>query len=115
MSENPKYKDALENNENVWINATCAAFAGAFSSSIANPTDVLKVRMQVHGKGTDKMGLFQCFYEIYKHEGVRGLWRGVGPTSQRAAVIAAVELPLYDFCKHYLLDTIGDHVFNHFM
>lgn len=32
-----------------------------------------------------------------------------------AAVIAAVELPVYDFCKLHLLDTFGDHVANHFM
>lgn len=36
------------NKENVWLNVGCAVFAGAFSSSIANPTDVLKVRMQVN-------------------------------------------------------------------
>lgn len=32
-----------------------------------------------------------------------------------AAVIAAVELPVYDFCKLHLLETFGDHVANHFM
>lgn len=41
--------------------------------------------------------------------------QGLGPTAQRAAVIAAVELPVYDFCKSHLLDTFGDHVANHFM
>lgn len=49
--------------------------AGAISSAIANPTDVLKVRMQVHGRGTDKMGLYGCFREIYYYEGISGLWR----------------------------------------
>lgn len=34
---------------------------------------------------------------------------------QIAAVIAAVELPVYDFCKLHLLETFGDHVANHFM
>lgn len=62
-------------NENVWCNAGCATVAGAVSSAIANPTDVLKVRMQVHGKGTNNAGLARCFKEIYVHEGVRGLWR----------------------------------------
>lgn len=49
--------------------------AGAVSSAIANPTDVLKVRMQVHGRGTDKIGLFGCFREVYRNEGIAGLWR----------------------------------------
>nr|XP_019564620.2 LOW QUALITY PROTEIN: mitochondrial uncoupling protein Bmcp-like [Aedes albopictus] len=102
-------------NENVWCNAGCATIAGAVSSAIANPTDVLKVRMQVHGKGTNNAGLARCFKEIYVHEGIRGLWRGVGPTAQRAAVIAAVELPVYDFCKLHLMETFGDQVANHFI
>lgn len=37
------------------------------------------------------------------------------PLSAVAAVIAAVELPVYDFCKLHLLETFGDHVANHFM
>jgi solute carrier family 25 protein 14/30 len=41
--------------------------------------------------------------------------QGVGPTAQRAAVIAAVELPVYDFCKHQLMGVFGNHVSNHFM
>ncbi|XP_055385825.1 mitochondrial uncoupling protein Bmcp [Condylostylus longicornis] len=101
--------------EKILGNVLCAVSAGAVSSAIANPTDVLKVRMQVHGKGSNNLGLFACFGEIYRYEGIKGLWRGVGPTAQRAAVIAAVELPVYDFCKHYLMSTFGDKVVNHFI
>ncbi|XP_017473705.1 PREDICTED: kidney mitochondrial carrier protein 1 [Rhagoletis zephyria] len=101
--------------ERVWANILCAATAGAVSSAIANPTDVLKVRMQVHGKGVHKHGLLGSFLEIYRYEGVRGLWCGVGPTAQRAVVIASVELPVYDFCKMQLMNAFGDHVANHFI
>lgn len=100
--------------ETVRVNVFCAVIAGVVSSAIANPTDVVKVRMQVHGRGNNQ-GLFGCFYDVYKFEGVRGLWRGVGPTAQRAGVIAAVELPVYDFCKQYLMESFGDRVANHFM
>lgn len=62
-------------NERVWCNVLCAVIAGAISSAIATPTDVLKVRMQVHGRGTDKVGLIGCFREIYHQEGISGLWR----------------------------------------
>ncbi|CAK1603637.1 unnamed protein product [Parnassius mnemosyne] len=96
--------------EHLATNTFCAAFAGGFSSAIANPTDVLKVRMQV---GDEKRNLVRCFAEIYRVEGVRGLWRGVGPTSQRAALIAAVELPAYDACKRALLPALGDAPLNH--
>lgn len=30
-------------------------------------------------------------------------------------MIAAVELPVYDFCKHKLLDHVGDQPVNHFI
>lgn len=101
--------------ENMWVNVSCAALAGAVSSAIANPTDVLKVRMQVAGRGANPMPLYKCFYEIYRCEGVKGLYRGVVPTSQRAMTIAAVELPVYDFCKNALMETVGDQPVNHFI
>ncbi|CAG9572019.1 unnamed protein product [Danaus chrysippus] len=96
--------------ESVTTDTLCAALAGGLSSAIANPTDVLKVRMQV---GDEKRHLVRCFMEMYRVEGVRGLWRGVGPTSQRAALIAAVELPVYDGCKRRLTPALGDSPLNH--
>lgn len=98
--------------EDVFMNVLCAVTAGMLSSAIANPTDVLKVRMQVHGH---HHSLVSCFQDVYHHEGIGGLWRGVGPTAQRAAIIAAVELPVYDFCKHHLIPKVGDTVANHFI
>lgn len=100
--------------EDVRVNVCCAVVAGMLSSAIANPTDVLKVRMQVLGSHSQR-GIMSCFQEIYREEGVAGLWRGVGPTAQRAAVIAAVELPVYDLCKHRLMGVFGNHVSNHFI
>jgi len=44
------------------------------SSAIANPTDVLKVRMQILGSHSQR-GIMHCFQEIYLEEGVAGLWR----------------------------------------
>lgn len=99
--------------EDIRVNICCAIVAGMVSSAIANPTDVLKVRMQV--LGLQQQSLVGCFQELYRHEGVGGLWRGVGPTAQRAAVIAAVELPVYDFCKHQFMNVFGDKIANHFI
>ncbi|KAL3847165.1 hypothetical protein ACJMK2_018091 [Sinanodonta woodiana] len=71
-------------DETLPINVFCGIVAGIISSSIANPTDVLK---------------------------------GVGPTAQRAAIIVGVELPAYDACKKYFLNTgqLGDTKANHFL
>ncbi|XP_054010505.1 mitochondrial uncoupling protein Bmcp [Hylaeus anthracinus] len=106
--------DRWETDDFVLINIVCAALAGAISSAIANPTDVVKVRMQVTGADSN-LSLFGCFQDVYRHEGVRGLWRGVGPTAQRAAIIAAVELPIYDYSKNKLMTVLEDSVTNHFL
>lgn len=106
--------DRWETDDLVVINIVCAAVAGAISSAIANPTDVVKVRMQVTGSSSN-LSLFGCFQDVYRHEGIRGLWRGVGPTAQRAAIIAAVELPIYDYSKKNLTGLLGDSVSNHFV
>lgn len=65
--------------EDVAVNFGCAVCAGIISASIANPTDVLKVRLQAIGR--DKVGhfvkynVFKCFRHIYVHEGFKGLWK----------------------------------------
>jgi solute carrier family 25 protein 14/30 len=56
------------------VNICCAVVAGMVSSAIANPTDVLKVRMQVLGSQRQR-GIVSCFQEVYHEEGVAGLWR----------------------------------------
>ncbi|CAH0392912.1 unnamed protein product [Bemisia tabaci] len=101
-------------DDDVLVNLFCAITAGIFSSAIANPTDVLKVRMQALGP-TAHPSIVHCFNDVYTHEGFKGLWRGALPTSQRAAVIAAVELPVYDFCKYHLMTAFGDKMINHFI
>ena len=80
------------------------AGAGAIASFLANPTDLIKVRMQVEGMGGSAStqqyrGLSDAFKTIVRNEGVAGLWKGVGPTCGRATVLAAAELSSYDEIK----------------
>jgi len=104
--------------ETLGKNLLSGIIAGAISSSICNPTDVLKVRLQAQTvtSAQQPQSMFAAFREIYKLEGLRGLYRGVGPTAQRASVIAGVELPVYDFSKRQLISRgiMGDTVATHF-
>jgi len=83
--------------------------SGAISSAICNPTDVIKVRMQADGMNAKPgakpryNGVIHAFSEIYKEGGIKGLYKGVGPTVQRASAVAAVELSSYDECKTLLV------------
>lgn len=93
-----------QQRESTLVNLCCAVVAGSIASALANPTDVIKVRMQSGEMVLSHSGsLFSVGRNIYSQEGFRGLWRGVCPTAQRAAVVAAVQLPVYDWTKARLL------------
>ena len=79
--------------------------AGALSNGITNPTDVLKIRMQ-SGKFNANQGLFASFKTIYDLEGLRGLYRGVWPNMNRAAIVTGAELSSYDSAKRFLIERV---------
>ena len=56
-------------------NIFCGVIAGSVSSAIANPTDVLKVRMQACSTSLQQKKMFECFRDIFQQEGLSGLWR----------------------------------------
>jgi solute carrier family 25 protein 14/30 len=118
--------------ESLTTNVLIAVVAGAVSSAVANPTDVLKVRMQSGKSYVDKeskkavnqvktvgaqsisenisnpdrksrIGLIGAFKDVYQKEGIGGLWRGVSPTAQRASLVAGVQLPAYDLSQQLFI------------
>ncbi len=88
-----------------WKKVLAGCICGVISSSIANPTDVVKVRMQADTSIDNPRykGTFDAFRTITKAEGIRGLWSGVIPTSSRAAVGAMTELSCYDEIKQRIV------------
>ena len=63
--------------ETLLYNMVAGIGAGAISSSLCNPTDVLKVRLQANTRGTIDVqkGMLSMFADIYRKEGLRGLYR----------------------------------------
>ncbi|XP_057579046.1 kidney mitochondrial carrier protein 1-like [Hippopotamus amphibius kiboko] len=98
-------------DETLLINVVCVILSGVVSSTIANPTDVLKIRMQAQNS-TLQGGMIGNFINIYQQEGTRGLWKGMSLTAQRAAIVVGVELLVYDLTKKHLilLGLMGDAV-----
>ena len=79
------------------------AIAGGGGQFIANPTDLLKVRMQT-GSGTS---LGKAMVDIYRTGGLRGFYRGSVPNVQRAVLVNAGELAAYDTAKRFLIGKMG--------
>ncbi|KAF9301030.1 hypothetical protein BGZ74_007221 [Mortierella antarctica] len=90
--------------------------SGMLGSTIANPTDLIKVRLQAFwtsGKPRYSSIADAC-RSIYVEEGIPGLYRGVVPTAARAMVVTASQLASYDTTKHWLLrlrDSKGEEQF----
>ena len=96
----------------LWKKIVAGGSAGAIASAVANPTDLIKVRLQTDGMVKDAEGKYlpkrfngmvHAFTSIVKEEGVLALWTGVGPTVGRATALAAAELATYDEVKGQLL------------
>lgn len=81
--------------------------SGASAAFAANPTDLMKVRLQVDGMkdGIKKYrGMGHCFSSIIREEGFTSLWKGAGPTMARATTLAAIEMSSYDEIKKQLIN-----------
>ncbi|XP_020215500.1 mitochondrial uncoupling protein 1 isoform X2 [Cajanus cajan] len=97
-----------------------AAFTtGAVVIAVANPTDLVKVRLQAEGKLTHGVprrysGSLNAYSTI---EGVQALWTGLGPNIARNAIINAAELASCDQVKQTILKIPGftDNVVTHLL
>ena len=105
----------------LWQKILTGLLTGAFGICVANPTDVLKIRLQADGlrpPGTPPRyrGIIHAYTNIVQTEGVKGLWTGIGPNIARNAIINASELASYDQFKTFFLsrnlmnDNIGCHL-----
>ncbi|KAL0872787.1 hypothetical protein Bca101_022492 [Brassica carinata] len=87
--------------------------AGALGIMVANPTDLVKVRLQAEGKlpaaGVPKRytGSLNAYSTIVRQEGVRALWTGLGLNVARNAIINTSELESYDQVKQTILKIPG--------
>lgn len=88
------------------IKVLAGAITGATGSIIANPLDLIKVRMQsATGTHTPYSSVLGAMREISREGGsVWSLWRGAGPTVQRASLLTASQVPTYDHMKHLIID-----------
>lgn len=84
------------------------ACAGSTTSMITCPLDVIKTRMQTivpideHTKMPKRkpyQGTLSSLRRIWIGEGIRGFYRGIGPTLLGYLPSNAIYFPTYHFCK----------------
>jgi hypothetical protein len=64
---------------------------------------LIKVRSQANSASTTRV--WAAFKSIIERDGLKGLYRGVGPNIQRAIVLTGSQLPSYDQSKRFALST----------
>jgi len=92
--------------------------SGAVAISFAQPTDVVKVRMQAFSGATGgaTKSSVEMYKTIYREKGLRGLWVGLLPNMARNSVVNATELVAYDTFKDLLISNklLNDGLSCHF-
>ncbi|KAH9904448.1 mitochondrial carrier [Xylariomycetidae sp. FL2044] len=75
-----------------WKVALYGGLAGEALWLGSYPLDVVKSKMQTDGFGRDGMrykSMRDCFAQTWRAEGLRGFWKGLGPTLLRAMPVSA--------------------------
>ncbi|KAH8282169.1 hypothetical protein KR054_005969 [Drosophila jambulina] len=86
----------------------CGFTAGCIAQALANPFDIVKVRMQTEGRRR-QLGyeprvnnMVQAFVDIFRRGGLPSMWKGVGPSCLRACLMTAGDVGSYDLSKRTL-------------
>jgi solute carrier family 25 carnitine/acylcarnitine transporter 20/29 len=74
-----------------WKIALYGGLAGEALWLGSYPFDVVKSKMQTDGFGENMKyrSMRDCFAQTFKAEGLRGFWKGIGPTLLRAMPVSA--------------------------
>jgi solute carrier family 25 uncoupling protein 8/9 len=91
-------------NPSLGVKIAAGLITGAIGISVANPTDVVKIRLQAQARATDPSkikynGALDCYRKTIAADGVAGLWVGLLPNIMRNSAINAAELATYDQYK----------------
>lgn len=89
------------------LNHVVAASTGeAVACLIRVPVEVVKQRTQTASYGLEASSL-DAFRRVLATDGVRGLYRGFGPTIAREIPFTSIQFPLYEYLKFKLSQSLG--------
>ena len=103
-----------------YIAPICGAGAGFTSGIVTCPLDVIKTKLQAQGGFATRRpaqftssnqaykGMFGTARVIWREEGLRGMYRGLGPMLLGYLPTWAVYLSVYDSTRSYYYDQCGE-------
>jgi solute carrier family 25 thiamine pyrophosphate transporter 19 len=94
-----------------WKSSLAGFASGIVSRMTVAPLDVLKINLQLNSNNVSisskkinnpKYGsqMIQMLQQIYKNEGIVGLYRGNSFALGLWSTYAAIQFPVYEYCKH---------------
>ncbi|KAH7552051.1 hypothetical protein BM1_08913 [Bipolaris maydis] len=95
------------------INLFAGASSGVLGAAAGSPFFLVKTRLQSYSPflpvGTQHhyRNALDGMRQIYSAEGIKGLYRGVGPAMVRTGFGSSVQLPTYFFAKRRLVKHLG--------
>ena len=95
-----------------WKMTLCGLGAGAIGAAVGNPADLAMVRMQADGRLPLELRRNyrhggEALMRVVREEGVFALWRGCAPTVNRAMIVTASQMAVYDKSKAVILKESG--------
>jgi solute carrier family 25 protein 34/35 len=108
---NTIYKDSTV--QSLGINIFSGATSGILGAAAGSPFFLVKTRLQSYSPflpvGTQHhyKNAWDGLRQIYTAEGIKGLYRGVGPAMIRTGFGSSVQLPTYFFAKRRLVRHLG--------
>lgn len=100
-------------NAALWKRAAAGLVTGCLGQALANPADVVKVRLQADGRlrllgGTPRYtSARNAFATIWRADGLRGLYTGLGTSVWRAGIINSAGIASYDGTKQWAIRAAG--------
>ena len=100
-----------------WLKFYFSTLSGALSAVLANPCDIVLVRIQTDHllpieQRRNYSGIFDALLRIPREEGVLAYWRASTPTVLRACALNFGMLVPYDQCKEYMDKKLGYNSMN---
>jgi solute carrier family 25 folate transporter 32 len=100
------------------VSSVCGGMAGLASGIVTCPLDVIKTRLQAQGSfrrlmrpdaptGAIYNGLIGTAKTIWVQDGIKGMYRGLGPMLLGYLPTWAVYMSVYDSSRNYWYDHVG--------